>query len=62
MDPAGSTSLPLDKECARLTAGTSLRHVQAVRGIVDKAIQAAPEAAVAWVGVCLGLEVCGRLS
>lgn len=26
MDPAGSTSLPLDKECARLTAGTSLRH------------------------------------
>jgi hypothetical protein len=35
-----------------------LQAVQAVRGIVDKAIQAAPEAAVAWVGVCLGLEVC----
>ncbi|KAF9767892.1 hypothetical protein IL306_014878 [Fusarium sp. DS 682] len=32
-----------------------LQAVQAVRGIVDKAIQA-PEAAVAWVGVCLGLE------
>jgi CTP synthase (UTP-ammonia lyase) len=35
-----------------------LQALQAVRGIVDKAVQAAPEAAVAWVGVCLGLEVC----
>lgn len=35
-----------------------LQAVQAVRGIVDKAVQAAPEAAIAWVGVCLGLEVC----
>ncbi|RKK57406.1 Vegetative incompatibility protein HET-E-1 [Fusarium oxysporum] len=34
-----------------------LQAVQAVRGIVDKAIQTAPEAAVAWVGVCLGLEI-----
>ncbi|RYC79718.1 Vegetative incompatibility protein HET-E-1 [Fusarium oxysporum f. sp. narcissi] len=34
-----------------------LQAVQAVRGIVDKAIQAAPEAAIAWVGVCLGLEI-----
>ncbi|KAL6354150.1 hypothetical protein LRP88_12484 [Fusarium phalaenopsidis] len=34
-----------------------LQAVQAVRGIVDKAVQAAPEAAVAWVGVCLGLEI-----
>lgn len=38
-----------------------LQAVQAVRGIVDKAVQAAPEAAVAWVGVCLGLEVCDQL-
>jgi hypothetical protein len=35
-----------------------LQAVQAIRAIVDKAVQAAPEAAVAWVGVCLGLEVC----
>ncbi|KAH8651716.1 hypothetical protein BGZ61DRAFT_229661 [Ilyonectria robusta] len=35
----------------------ALQAVQAVRGIVDKAIHAAPEAAVAWVGVCLGLEI-----
>ncbi|KAH7189691.1 uncharacterized protein B0J16DRAFT_397650 [Fusarium flagelliforme] len=35
-----------------------LQAVQVVRGIVDKAVQAAPEAAIAWVGVCLGLEVC----
>ncbi|KAH7124913.1 hypothetical protein B0J13DRAFT_455198, partial [Dactylonectria estremocensis] len=35
----------------------SLQAVQAVRGIVDKAVHAAPEAAVAWVGVCLGLEI-----
>ncbi|KAM5353453.1 hypothetical protein ACJ41O_000103 [Fusarium nematophilum] len=34
-----------------------LQAVQAVRGIVDKAVHAAPEAAVAWVGVCLGLEI-----
>ncbi|KAF5701324.1 NWD1 [Fusarium mundagurra] len=34
-----------------------LQAVQAVRGIVDKAIQATPEAAIAWVGVCLGLEI-----
>ncbi|GKU12597.1 unnamed protein product, partial [Fusarium langsethiae] len=28
-----------------------------MKGIVGKAIQAAPEAAIAWVGVCLGLEI-----
>lgn len=37
--------------------GDGLQAISAVRGIVDKAVQAAPEAAVAWVGVCLGLEV-----
>lgn len=35
-----------------------LQAVQEVRRRVDKAVHAAPEAAVAWVGVCLGLEVC----
>jgi hypothetical protein len=35
-----------------------LQIIQQMKGIVDKAIQAAPEAAIAWVGVCLGLEVC----
>ncbi|KAM6514119.1 hypothetical protein FALCPG4_015281 [Fusarium falciforme] len=34
-----------------------LQTVQEVRRIVDKAVHAAPEAAVAWVGVCLGLEI-----
>ncbi|KAK2469157.1 hypothetical protein H9L39_19255 [Fusarium oxysporum f. sp. albedinis] len=34
-----------------------LQAMEAVKGIVDKAIQAAPEAAIAWVGVCLGLEI-----
>ncbi|CVK87256.1 uncharacterized protein FPRN_05517 [Fusarium proliferatum] len=34
-----------------------LQVVQEVRRIVDKAVSAAPEAAVAWVGVCLGLEI-----
>jgi hypothetical protein len=28
-----------------------------VKEVVDKAIQASPEAAVAWVGVCFALEV-----
>ena len=31
---------------------------QTLRGTVDKAMQMAPEAVVAWAGVCLGLEVC----
>ncbi|KAK7426210.1 hypothetical protein QQZ08_007239 [Neonectria magnoliae] len=34
-----------------------LQAVQEVKRIVDKAVHAAPEAAVAWVGVCLGLEI-----
>ncbi|KAH7124530.1 hypothetical protein EDB81DRAFT_208226 [Dactylonectria macrodidyma] len=34
-----------------------LQAVQAMRGIVDKAVHAAPEAAVAWAGVCIGLEI-----
>ncbi|KAK4667645.1 NACHT and WD40-domain containing NOD-like receptor 1 [Podospora pseudopauciseta] len=34
-----------------------LQAVQEVRRVVDKAVHAAPEAAVAWVGVCLGLEI-----
>ncbi|KAH7117523.1 hypothetical protein EDB81DRAFT_733765, partial [Dactylonectria macrodidyma] len=34
-----------------------LQAVQVVRGIVDKAVKAAPQAAVTWVGVCLGLEI-----
>lgn len=37
--------------------GEGLEIVQVVRGVIDKAIQAAPQAAVAWAGVCLGLEV-----
>lgn len=34
-----------------------LQAVDAVRGIMDRAVHAAPEAAVAWAAVCLGLEV-----
>ncbi|KAH7119429.1 hypothetical protein B0J13DRAFT_486504, partial [Dactylonectria estremocensis] len=34
-----------------------LQVVQAVRGIIDNAVHASPEAAIAWVGVCLGLEI-----
>jgi hypothetical protein len=35
-----------------------IKAVMAVKQIVDRAIQASPEAAIAWVGVCFGLEVC----
>ena len=35
----------------------SLQAVRAIRGIMDKAVKAAPEAAVVWATVCLGLEV-----
>ncbi|KAL2887360.1 Vegetative incompatibility protein HET-E-1 [Ceratocystis lukuohia] len=34
-----------------------LRAVQAIMGIMDKALRAAPEAAVIWATVCLGIEV-----
>ncbi|KAI8710889.1 NACHT domain-containing protein [Fusarium sp. LHS14.1] len=34
-----------------------LQAVQEVRRVADKAVHAAPEAAVAWVGICLGLEI-----
>ncbi|KAM9874159.1 hypothetical protein BJF96_g573 [Verticillium dahliae] len=34
-----------------------MQAVCAVKGIVDKAVQASPEAAVAWVGVCFALEI-----
>lgn len=42
--------------------GQGLQVVDSVRGIVDQSIQAAPQAAVAWVGVCMGLEVCNARS
>ncbi|KAH7114519.1 hypothetical protein B0J13DRAFT_613667, partial [Dactylonectria estremocensis] len=34
-----------------------LQAMHAVKGAMDKAVQAAPEAAIAWVGVCFGLEI-----
>jgi hypothetical protein len=37
--------------------GDSIQAAMAVKEVVDKAIQASPEAAVAWVGVCFALEV-----
>jgi hypothetical protein len=35
-----------------------IQAVMAVKEVMDKAIQASPEAAVAWVGICFALEVC----
>ncbi|KFA55450.1 hypothetical protein S40293_09850 [Stachybotrys chartarum IBT 40293] len=37
--------------------GEGLQVWQVVRGIVDKAVSMAPEGAIAWAGVCLGLEI-----
>jgi hypothetical protein len=37
--------------------GDSIQAALSVKEVVDKAIQASPEAAVAWVGVCFALEV-----
>lgn len=34
-----------------------LEVVRAVRGIMDRAVHAAPEAAVVWAAVCLGIEL-----
>lgn len=35
-----------------------IQAAMAVKEVVNKAMQASPEAAVAWVGVCFALEVC----
>ncbi|KAF5848077.1 hypothetical protein GGP41_009227 [Bipolaris sorokiniana] len=37
--------------------GDGIQAAMAVKEVVEKAIQASPEAAVAWVGVCFALEV-----
>jgi hypothetical protein len=39
-----------------------IQAAMAVKAVVDKAIQASPEAAVAWVGVCFALEVCSTVT
>ncbi|KAK3943422.1 Pyruvate/Phosphoenolpyruvate kinase-like domain-containing protein [Diplogelasinospora grovesii] len=40
-----------------LQIGDVIQTVGVVRGLVDKAVQASPEAAIAWVGVSFALEV-----
>lgn len=42
---------------AKQHIGDGIQAAMAVKEVVDKAIQASPEAAVAWVGVCFALEV-----
>lgn len=37
--------------------GDGLQTVMTVKGLVSNAVQAAPAAAIAWVGVCFALEV-----
>ncbi|CAG9985116.1 unnamed protein product [Clonostachys byssicola] len=37
--------------------GKGTQAVEAMRKVVDKAVHAAPGAAIAWSGVCLGLEI-----
>jgi hypothetical protein len=34
-----------------------IRAIFAFKGVVDRAVQACPQAAVAWVGICFALEV-----
>jgi hypothetical protein len=42
---------------AKQEIGDGIQAAMVVKEMVDKAIQASPEAAVAWVGVCFALEV-----
>jgi hypothetical protein len=42
---------------AKQGIGDGIQAAMVVKEVVDKAIQASPEAAVAWVGVCFALEV-----
>ncbi|GKU15022.1 unnamed protein product, partial [Fusarium langsethiae] len=46
-----------NQESIKRGIGEVLQIIQQMKGIVDKAMQAAPEAAIAWVSVCLGLEI-----
>jgi hypothetical protein len=41
----------------RQGVGDGIQAALSVKEVVDKAIQASPEAAIAWVGVCFALEV-----
>jgi hypothetical protein len=51
----------LDRSRKQMDAAQSvsegIRAIFAFKGIIDKAVQACPQAAVAWVGVCFALEV-----
>lgn len=40
------------------SSGTGLDAIQPARDIMDKVVGFAPQAAVPWAGICLGLEVC----
>ena len=42
---------------ARRVVTQGIQAVQAVKDVVSSAVQASPQAAVAWVGVCFALEV-----
>lgn len=42
---------------AKANMEESVRCAMTVKGSVDKAVQASPEAALPWVGVCIALEV-----
>jgi hypothetical protein len=39
-----------------------IQAAMAVKEVVDKATQASPEAAIAWVGICFALEVCAAVT
>ena len=51
----------LDKTAKEATVKRRLEEgidvISSVKGIIHAAVQAVPQAAVAWVGVCLALEV-----
>ena len=44
------------KECL----GAAAEVVLSASDIISSAIQAAPQAALAWAGICIALEVCSR--
>lgn len=39
-------------------AGDAVNVVLSAKNIIDSAVQAVPQAALAWTGVCLALQVC----
>lgn len=59
MQAVAKYGLQQTQKAASMTdkAAQGLKVINAVKGVIGSALESVPQAAAAWVGVCLGLEV-----